>query len=164
MTSPPKHVVHTRQLTDKDAIVIAHPLNPRSEVHVTGLSDRVGMARAHLSLARVPPGKESYIPHSHALQEEFVFILSGHGTALIGERKIAVGPGDYMGFPTDGTVHHLINDGTTDLVYLQGGERSAVEIAHFPTVGKVMVSNAGKLSLFDAGSSEARRVEEWIKR
>jgi uncharacterized cupin superfamily protein len=67
------------------------------------------MQRAVLSLARVPPGKESFILHAHEHDEEFVFILEGEGTAQIGDAKVAVGPGDFMGFPIDGTPHHLVN-------------------------------------------------------
>ena len=56
---------------------------------------------------------------------------------MIGGVEVEVGPGDFMGFPTDGTPHTMRNSGSTDLVYLMGGERSAVEVVHFPTAGKL---------------------------
>ena len=160
--SDPKHLIRTKELTDTDYTLIRHPLNPASEVRFSRLGDRVGMQRAHLSIARLPPGKESFLPHAHSVQEEFVFILEGQGTALIGDTEVEVGPGDYMGFPTDGTVHHLRNVGETDLVYLMGGERTGTEVARFPSVGKVAVDNGSNVSFFDEASAMVLSHERWL--
>src|ERR1041384_1872603 len=92
----PLHVVRTRELRPEEATHVRHPLNPNSEIFIQALSRRAGMKRAHLNLARVPPGKESFIPHSHALQEEFIFVLEGEGTVTIGGVAVTVGPGDYV--------------------------------------------------------------------
>ena len=86
----PKHLVRTGDLRDADFTRIRHPLNPRSEVRMHRLGDRVGMQRAHLSLARVPPGRESFLPHAHGNQEEFLFILEGRGLALLGDAEVEV--------------------------------------------------------------------------
>lgn len=120
------------------------------------------MRRAHLAVGRIPPGKESFIYHFHRLQEEFLFILSGSGTAEIGEESFAVGPGDYMGFPIDGLGHHLINSGDGDLVYLMGGERSDTEVADFPRIGKRMIVEGDKITLFDCEDAESFQLSEWI--
>ena len=85
-----KNPVRAYELPFEDAAHIRHPLNPHSEVYVPRLSDRVAMKRSHLSLARVPPGKESSAPNSDLIQEEFVFILDGCGLARIGGREVAV--------------------------------------------------------------------------
>ena len=119
------------------------------------------MQRAHLSIARLPPGKESFRPHAHAMQEEFLYVLEGRGVALIGDADVEVGPGDYMGFPTDGTVHHLRNAGETDLVYLMGGERTATEVSRFPSIGKVGVFDRGRASFFDEASATVLSTEQW---
>lgn len=139
MAATPKYLVRTKDLPASEARRVRHPLNPNSDITIQPLSDRVGLQRAALSLARVPPGKESFIPHAHSVQEEFVYILEGEGTAEIGDQTVVVGPGDYLGFPTDGVPHHLRNTGTTDLVYLMGGERTPLDIGSFPTVGKRIV-------------------------
>jgi uncharacterized cupin superfamily protein len=157
----PKHLVRTRDLRDADLTLIRHPLNPQSEIRMHRLGERVGMQRAHLSLARVPPGRESFLPHAHGNQEEFVFILEGRGLALLGDAEIEVGPGDYMGFPTDGTVHHLRNVGETDLVYLMGGERTEVEVSRFPSIGKVGLFQRGEVSFFDEGSATVMPASAW---
>lgn len=157
----PKHLVRTRELVAADFMLIRHPLNPQSEVRMHRLGDRVGMKRAHLSLARLPPGKESFLPHAHANQEEFLFILEGRGMALLGDTEVEVGPGDYMGFPTDGTVHHLRNVGDSELVYLMGGERTDVEVSRFPSIGKVGVFKTGEVSFFDESSATVLPRSAW---
>lgn len=162
VTKAPKHLIRTDTLDTADAMHIKHPLNPNSEVFMHRLGDPVGMQRAHLSLARVPPGKESFIPHAHAIQEEYMFILKGRGTAEIDGERFAVGPGDYLGFPTDGAVHHLINSGTDDLVYLMGGERSAVEVARFPSIGKIALTMNDRVQLFDDSASDTLPFTAWV--
>jgi uncharacterized cupin superfamily protein len=119
--------------------VFRHPLNPRSEMNWQSLSDAVGLARIGVHLIRLAPGKESAVYHTHAAEEEWIFILSGSGVAEIDGREHGVGPGDFMGFPTPSVAHHLRNDGEEDLVYLVGGERKGLEIAEFPRLGKVVL-------------------------
>ena len=154
MTDTPKHLVRATDLDPAEAVCIRHPFNPNSEVHLQRLAERTGMGRVIVTLARVPPGKESFVLHAHMLHEEFVYILEGKGTAVIGEAELAVGPGDFMGFPIDGTAHTLRNTGTEDLVYLMGGERGPLEVAHFPTVGRTMVfSMQAGIQAFDDASA-----------
>ena len=156
MQAMPKNLVRTKDLSPAEARRIRHPLNPNSDITIQSLSDRVGMQRAVLSLARVPPGKESFIPHAHAVQEEFLYILEGEGTAEIGDQTVQVGPGDYLGFPTDGVAHHMRNTGSTDLVYLMGGERTALDIGRFPTAGKIIVFDmgSGAIEMYDQGTAQ----------
>jgi uncharacterized cupin superfamily protein len=137
MSTEPKHLVRAHNVDPAQVLHVKHPFNPRSELFMTRLSDGTGMTRVGVSLARVPPGKESFVPHAHTTQEEWVYILEGQGVALVGEHELEVGPGDFLGFPTDGTVHHLTNTGAVDLVYLQGGERREGDVGRFPTLGKL---------------------------
>jgi len=162
MADDPKHLVRTAALPPEEGVRVRHPLNPNSEVLLHRLGDRAGMQRVHLSLARVPPGRESFVPHAHAVQEEFLFILEGEGIAQIGDRRGRVGPGDYMGFPTDGTAHHLTNTGSSDLVYLMGGERTAVEVSHFPTLGRTAVMRDGEVVFFPDEAAQTFTMRDWI--
>ena len=84
-------------------------LNPNSHLLRTGLSRLAGLQRAHVSLGRIPPGKDSFAYHSHMVEEEWVYILSGRGIAEIDGKQYEVGPGDFMGFPTPGIAHLLRN-------------------------------------------------------
>ena len=122
------------------------------------------MGRLVVTLARVPPGKESFVLHAHLLHEEFLYILEGSGTAVIGDAEHAVGPGDFMGFPIDGTAHTLKNTGTTDLVYLMGGERGPVDVASFPTVGKTIVfaKTEGRIRAFDDANAQPLTFADFV--
>jgi hypothetical protein len=50
-----------------------------------------------------------------------------------------------MGFPAPSVTHHLRNPGTEDLVYLMGGEHRDVEVAEFPSIGKVRATARARL-------------------
>ncbi len=128
------------------------------------LSDPAGMSRLGVSLIRLPPGKESFIPHAHTLAEEFVFVLEGAGRVILDGEPHPIGPGDFIGFPTDGVVHSLACSGPSDLVYLTGGERIAVEVADMPTIGRTAIFRRGGMELLETGSGETLTQSEWMAR
>lgn len=135
--STPKHLVHSQGPDAEPAYQVQHPHNPRSKLFMTRLSDPAGLTRVGVNLARLPPGKEAFVPHAHTLCEEWVYVLEGHGTAVIGDQELAIGPGDFLGYPIDGLAHTLVNTGDVDLVVLQGGERREGDVGRFPTLGKL---------------------------
>jgi len=102
---------------------VTQRLNPNSHLLRTGLSRLAGLKRAHVSLGRIPPGKDSFAYHAHMVEEEWVYILSGRGFADIDGKQYEVGPGDFMGFPTPGIAHLLRNPFEQDLVYLMEARR-----------------------------------------
>ena len=132
----------------------SHPWNPESEITGAQLGRLTGLKRTGVSLARIAPGKESFILHSHQTEEEWIYILSGRATAQIDDEQVEVGPGDFLGFPAPSVAHHLRNTGSEPLVYLMGGEHREVEIADFPGVGKRMVRSGEQLQIYDL--SDAR--------
>ena len=160
----PKHLVRTRALPREGDWHGRHPFNPNSEMMMTRLGERAGMKRVPLNMVRLPPGKESFIPHAHSVEEEYVFVLEGAGTVTIDGAATAIGPGDYLGFPIDGAVHHLTNTGDSDFVYLTGGERSPVEMAHMPTLGKLALFKDNSVTFYDEASAEKISMAEWFKR
>lgn len=163
MTDRPTPIIRTRDLRPEDGFPFRHPLNPRSQAEFHRLSRPTGLQRAHVNFLRVAPGKEAFILHSHAVQEEWSYIVSGTGEAQIGEEKFAVGPGDFIGFPLDGKPHTILNTGSVDLVYLTGGEDSPQDIGYFPTVGKMALFKDGAIELIDRSASKTYSLEQWIK-
>ncbi len=113
-----------------------HALNPRAVRHEKSLGDAVGMKDLGVHLVRVAPGDDSTEYHTHYCDEEFVYILAGRGIAEIGDRKIAVGAGDFMGFTVQSAPHRMSNTDTEDLVYLVGGTRKPVDISEYPRAKK----------------------------
>ncbi|TMG08625.1 MAG: cupin domain-containing protein [Chloroflexi bacterium] len=118
----------------------SHPLNPeRSQMRGFSLSDAVGLTRIAVHLAVLPPGKESFVYHSHAVEEEWLYVLAGRGRIEIDGELRELVAGDFVGFATPSAAHQLRNPYGQDLTYLTGGERKEVEIAEFPRLGKIMV-------------------------
>ena len=132
----------------------SHPWNPKSEMTGAQLSRLAGLRRTGVSLARIAPGRESFVYHAHEREEEWLYILSGTGTAEIDGGEYAVGPGDFMGFPTPSVAHHLRNTGAEDLVYLMGGENRDCEVATFPRLGKKMVRTGERVEIYDLSDAK----------
>ena len=160
----PKHIVRTQGLDWSKAWRGRHPFNDASEMRISRLSGETGLKRMHVNLLRVPPGKESWIPHAHAVEEEYVFVIEGHGALTLDGVAHDIGPGDFVGFPTDGLVHSIKNTGDADLTYLTGGERAAVEVATMPTLGKVVVFTNSGNTLYDTAGAETLTPEGWLAR
>jgi uncharacterized cupin superfamily protein len=74
---PPKPLLTAAEIASAERVHLRHPWNPNSDIYVVPLSMSAGLKRAVLSLARVPPGKESFIYHFHEHDEEFIYILFG---------------------------------------------------------------------------------------
>lgn len=121
----------------------------------TQISRLTGLKRTGVSLAKIPPGKESFIYHSHDREEEWTYIISGRGIAEIDDEEFEVGAGDFMGFPTPSVAHHLRNPFDEELVYLMGGENVDVEIADFPRLGKRMLRREGNIEIYDTSSAQS---------
>ena len=131
------------------AMRYVHPLDAACETQGRYLSRMAGLQRAGVSVMRLAPGKSSFPLHAHACEEEWIYILHGVGTALIGEGAFSVGAGDFVAYPAGGAAHGLRNDGVTDVVYLMGGENLAADIIVFPALGKRMARVGGRVDLTD---------------
>jgi len=160
----PKHIVRSGQTDWAQAWRGRHPFNPASEMKLVPLGDLTGMTRIGAHLIRIPPGKESFIPHAHSTSEEFVFIVEGAGEMVLDGVGHPVGPGDFVGFPIDGVVHSLKSKGPGDLVYLTAGERLPVEVADMPTIGKTTVFRQGRMELYGRDGTETLTDAEWRAR
>lgn len=144
----PPQLIRSTTIADA-AASHSHPWNTNSELFGTHVSRLAGLQRTGISLVRLPPGKESFIYHLHHREEEWIYILSGEGTAEIDGGEYPVGSGDFMGFPTPSVGHHLRNTGTTDLTYLMGGENREYEIADFPRLNKRMIRRGEIVEIYD---------------
>jgi uncharacterized cupin superfamily protein len=141
---------------------VRHPWNANSDVYLKRLSHVIGLRRVSLSIARVPPGKESFVYHRHERDEEFLFVLSGRGLAEIGAETFEVAAGDFMGFPApDGPPHHLTNPFGEDFVYLMGGESSCFDIGYFPRLGRRLVFTPSSIWSVPEASCDRMSMSQW---
>jgi len=127
----------------------SHPWNPRSEISGYQLAKSTGLRRVGVNLARLAPGKESFVYHAHWSEEEWIYVLEGRGVARIDDASYEVGPGDFMAFPAPGIAHHLSNPFDTELVYLMGGENRDQDVVDFPDLGKRMFRHSKGVEIFD---------------
>ncbi len=136
-----------------------HFLNPNAVRVNKSLGDAVGLQNLGVHWISVAPGHRSTEFHAHRFEEECVYVLSGRGSAVVGERTILIGSGDFLGFPTDGIPHELINDGTEPLVCLVVGQRLDHDIIDFPRLHKRLYRHRGEWDVANFGdidNSEAR--------
>ena len=153
MTDSKPNLIRAAEIEAASAIH-SHPWNPKSEMAGAMLGRMAGLERTGINLARIEPGKESFVYHSHEREEEWIYILSGTGMAEIDGKDHQVAAGDFMGFPTPSVAHHLRNTGQEPLVYLMGGEKLDYEVAHFPTLGKTMVRRGSNVDIYDTSDAK----------
>jgi len=130
-------------------------LNPKSRLAGTPLASLAGFARTGVDIVTVPPGAESFAYHAHAFEEEWLYVLSGRGVALVDGKEFELGAGDFLGFPAPSVPHLMINRGTTDLVYLEGGERRGIDVIDYPAIGKryLLLPEGGRTSFYELGAA-----------
>lgn len=112
-----------------------HAFNPNGLRHTRSLGDALGLQQLGVHLVRLESGRDSTEYHTHAHDEEWIYILSGRGLAEIGDRKAEVKAGDFMGFVASSLPHTLTNPFSEDLVYLVGGTRHAYDVVDYPRRG-----------------------------
>jgi len=113
-----------------------HALDQGVIRHNRSLGDAVGLQSMGVHLVRLRPGHVSTVYHFHHHDEEWIYILSGHGVAEIGEEALEVGPGDFMGFIAGSVPHLLRNPHEEPLVYLVGGNRLPFDVCDYPRLRK----------------------------
>lgn len=153
MTESHPFILRAQQI-EASLQTFSHPWNPQSEIIGAYLGRAVGLKRTGVNLAKIPRKKESFIYHAHHCEEEWIYILSGHGIAEIDGQEFEVHPGDFMAFPTPSVAHHLRNPSDQELVYLMGGENLEVEVADFPHLGKRMFRQGEVVEISNLADSE----------
>src|SRR6478735_10076129 len=89
------------------------------------LGDLFGLANFGVNLTRLAPGAMSALRHSHSRQDEFVYVLQGTPTLYTDEGATSLEPGMCAGFKAGtGNGHHLVNETSQDVVYLEIGDRT----------------------------------------
>lgn len=150
-----------RELLKADAIEAmpaqrrVHPLNDGAVRLQKSLGDAAGLTQLGFHHVTVMPGHESTEYHRHLYEEECIYILSGRGTATIGEHSCKVGPGDFMGFPRRGVAHTMVNDGSEPLVYLVAGPRIEHDVCDYPRKGRRLHVNGADKVFVDLPEPQA---------
>lgn len=96
------------------------------------LGDLAGLTGFGVNLTTLAPGAVSALLHRHAVQDEFVYILSGEATLVTEDGEEILGAGMCAGFKAGGVAHQLANRTSEPVVYLEIGDRRPGDAADYP--------------------------------
>jgi uncharacterized cupin superfamily protein len=97
------------------------------------LGDLFGLANFGVNLTRLAPNAVSALRHAHSRQDEFIYVLQGNPTLQTDEGRTRLSPGMCAGFKAGtGNGHHLINETSEDVVYLEVGDRAPGDEGTYP--------------------------------
>ena len=148
----PRELLKAADIEAMTPVVSTHHLNPNAVRQRKSLGDAAGITQLGFHRIELMPGRDSSEYHRHHYEEECVYVLAGHGRALIDEQAHAIGPGDFLGFARNGPAHMITNTGDSPLVLLVAGQRLAQDICDYPHRRKrlYMRGEQGDLVDFDA--------------
>ena len=87
---------------------------------------------------RVPSGQSACPFHTHQIDDEIFFVLSGRGILRYGEKLTEIGAGDCISCPAaTGIGHQIANPYAEDLVYLAVGSNDPREVCTYPDHGTI---------------------------
>jgi len=108
------------------------------------LGNLFGLGNFGVNLTTLAPGGSSALFHCHSKQDEFLYILSGEATLLLGDDEFPMSEGDCVGFRAGtGIGHQLANRGDRDLVYLEIGDRSSGDRVDYPNDDLLAIDTPG---------------------
>ena len=119
------------------------------KVLTPGMRPRGG--RLGVNQTRLPPGRASGPYHTHQLEDEVFFVLSGRGIFRYGDTIREIAAGDCLSCPAaTGIAHQIANPFTEDLVYLAIGNHEPNEVCTFPDNGKVLIRSQRTVGRLEA--------------
>ena len=108
------------------------------------LGDLFGLANFGVNLTRLAPNAMSALRHAHTKQDEFIYVLQGSPTLHTDEGRLKLAPGMCAGFKAGtGNAHHLINETSEEVIYLEIGDRTPGDEGAYPDDDLKLVSVAG---------------------
>ncbi len=97
------------------------------------LGEFFGLTNFGVNLTHLLPGAISALAHSHSQQDEFIFILEGTPTLIMGQKEFNLNPGECYGFKSGtGIAHQLVNRSQENVTYLEIGDRTTGDEVNYP--------------------------------
>ena len=137
------YLVTSAEISDMEGTKKTHFLNANAKRTNKSLGDITGLTGFGFHLIEVEPGHETTEHHRHYHEDECVFVLAGHATAIIGEDEHPIGPGDFIGYRKGGLAHSIRNTGDEVLRCIVVGERLPHDVGDYTRLGKRIYRNAG---------------------
>ncbi len=109
------------------------------------LGDAGGLTQFGANLVMLEPGALSSLRHSHAVEDEFVIMVTGELVMVEDEGETVMRAGDCAAFPAGtGNGHHFINRSGEVGSFLVIGSKSKREVATYSDVDLMVTMEAGK--------------------
>jgi len=141
--------ISAQQISSLAGVRRVHQINSAAIRLDKSLGVEAGLKNIGIHLITIAPGDKSTEFHSHKYEDEAIYVLSGHGTEIIGNEAHKIGPGDFTGLPAGGPAHETINDGSEPLVCLVIGQRLPQDVVDYPRQGKRLYRNSGQRDIID---------------
>ena len=148
--------ISAQQISSLAGVRRVHQLNSAAIRLDKSLGDEAGLKNIGIHLMTIAPGDQSTEFHSHKYEDEAIYVLSGHGTEIIGNDAHKIGPGDFIGLPGGGPAHETVNDGSEPLVCLVIGQRLPQDVVDYPRQGKRLYRNSGQRDIIDIAQVTSR--------
>ena len=107
------------------------------------LGDYFGLTNFGINLTTLAPGSISALKHHHSKQDEFIYIISGTPVLVYGDDEFLLSPGDCFGFKANnGIAHQLLNRSSTEVTYIEVGDRTPADAVEYPDDDLALVQKA----------------------
>ncbi|OAN84513.1 cupin [Jannaschia sp. EhC01] len=137
------YLIKAADIAAMEGVAKVHFVNPAAKRINKSLGDVTGLTGLGIHLIEVAPGDETTEYHVHHHEDEAVYILSGTGTATIGEEDHPIAPGDFIGYRAGGLPHTILNTGTETLRILVMGQRLPHDVGDYPRKKQRIFRNQG---------------------
>ena len=108
---------------------------PCKERRFLRLGEAAGLTKIGVNLVTMPPGTWSSQRHWHALEDEFLYVVSGELVLITDAGETIMQEGDCAGFPAgveDG--HHLQNRSQTDASFIVVSNRDNADHGEYSDI------------------------------
>lgn len=139
-----KSIITKHEIDAFEGTAKAHFLNPAAKRVNKSLGDLVGLTGLGFHIIELEPGAESTEKHVHYFEDECAYILEGEAEVIFGNDRTPVYAGDFIGYPSGGEAHTMINTGTSTLKCIVVGQRLGHDVVDYPEKGKRLFRNEGQ--------------------
>jgi len=116
------------------------------------IGDAGGLQDFGVNLMTLPPGGWSSQRHWHSHEDEFVWVVSGQVVLVEDGARTLLRAGECAAFPKNtGNGHHLVNESTSEAVYLEVGSR---HIEDLTTCSDIDLKSSNRDGVFVRKSGE----------
>ena len=136
------YLVTAEDIAAMEGLAKTHFQNPNAQRINKSLGDLTGLTGLGIHVIEVEPGFETTEYHVHYIEDEAVYILEGSGEAEIGDDRVAIKAGDFLGYRKGGLAHTIHNTGDTTLRCLVIGQRLDSDVADYPRKGQRIYRNS----------------------